>query len=85
MINRISGRGMKKFTKYWVALVPLALTALYAGLTITSEPQEMAGGRGVYNLIYDRWILLGLVITVIALFADAAGDIIRSTWHHRHH
>lgn len=71
-------------TKYWVALVPLALTALYAGLTVTSEPEEITGGHGVFNLIYDRWILLGLVITVIVLFADAVGDI-RNTWRHRHH
>jgi hypothetical protein len=76
---------LKKITKYWVALVPLALTALYAGLTITSEPQVMAGGHGIYDLIYDRWILLGLVITLIVLFADAASDIVRNTWHHRHH
>jgi hypothetical protein len=76
---------LKKITKYWVALVPLALTALYAGLTITSEPQVMSGSHGVYNLIYDRWILLGLVITVIVLLSDAVGDIVRNTWHRHHH
>jgi hypothetical protein len=76
---------MNRSTKYWVALVPLALTALYAGLSITSEPEVMRGNHGVFALLYDRWILLGLAITVIVLFADAAGDIIRNTWHRRHH
>lgn len=76
---------MKRLTKYWIALIPLALTALYAGLAVTSEPEVMSGGHGLYNLIYDRWILLGLAITIIVLLSDAAGDIIRNTWHRRHH
>ena len=74
---------MKRLTKYWVALVPLALTALYAGLTITSEPQVQGLHNGIYDYIYNRWILIGLAVTVIVLVADAAGDI-RNTWHRRH-
>ncbi|MGA2192260.1 MAG: hypothetical protein ABSG42_02655 [Nitrospirota bacterium] len=61
--------------KYITALVPMVLTALFAGLAITAEPQVMGGRHGVFDYIYNRWLLIGVAITVIMLIAVVIGDI----------